>query len=142
MSRKGCEENKWAQRDQRFGAESKAMNEVLMSAIQEIARTGIVSYNWASLVHLLVFQLKNILEDSSEQFPVIPTPGLAGEATYQESCNRLYSILAQFHGPPFTVQRLCELLLSPHRHHKTKLKLLAAVDKLLSVTTIVSEHEV
>eukprot|EP00960_Hanusia_phi_P072483 767796-Hanusia_phi.AAC.4 len=155
------------------GAESKQMSDTLMSAIQEIARTGVVSYNWTSLVHLLVFQLKNILEDSSEDFPVVPAPGLAGEATYQESCNRLYSILAQFHG--FVVTSSCALLVdlsglqpslhcpevvraalvappTPQDEIETSssggqaervliLSLIRLFAQLLSVTTIVSEHE-
>ena len=37
------------------------------------------------------------------------------------------------------MQRVCELLTSPHKHHRTKLKLLAALDKLLSVTSIIPE---
>ena len=48
-------------------------------------------------------------------------------------------LLAAFDGPPFTVQRLCELLSTPHKHHRTKLKLLSALDKLLSVTSVISE---
>ncbi len=34
--------------------------------------------------------------------------------------------------PPFTIQRICELLLHPHQHHKTKRKLLYALDKVLA----------
>eukprot|EP00287_Rhodomonas_sp_CCMP768_P007901 CAMPEP_0196733682 /NCGR_PEP_ID=MMETSP1091-20130531/12634_1 /TAXON_ID=302021 /ORGANISM="Rhodomonas sp., Strain CCMP768" /LENGTH=192 /DNA_ID=CAMNT_0042077083 /DNA_START=296 /DNA_END=871 /DNA_ORIENTATION=- len=97
------------------------------------------SYKWGSLVHLLVHQLKSVLETPSEEFPIAGTVGLAGEASYEASCKRLYQVLGSFPGPPFTVQRLCELLTRPHAHHKTKQKLLFAVDKLLSVTSVVPE---
>ena len=120
-------------------SENKAMNEVLLSAIQDIARTGNVCFRWGTLVQLLVYQLRVVLETSSESHPVKQEDALAGDESYQQSCNRLYALLAQFEGPPFTVQRLCELLSTPHKHHRTKLKLLAALDKLLSVTSVVPE---
>lgn len=39
------------------------------------------------------------------------------------------------HSPPFTLQRLTELLTSPTRYHKSLGKFLRAVDKMLVVTT-------
>jgi hypothetical protein len=125
--------------DRFAAAESKAMNETLLNAIHEIARTGSVCYRWETLVQVLLFQLRVVLETGSEAHPVISSEALAGDVSYQESCNRLYTLLSAFDGPPFTVQRLCELLSTPHKHHRTKFKLLSALDKLLSVTSVISE---
>ena len=49
-----------------------------------------------------------------------------GEAGWVTSC----VARGRVRRPPFTIQRLCELLLQPHQHHKTKRKLLYALDKV------------
>lgn len=131
--------------DQFAAADKKQMSEILIFPIQEIARTGSVCYKWQSLLGVLLFQLRSVLEISPPQpdgsgNPPQEVAGLAGDGSYDESCSRLYSLLQSFEGPPFTIQRICELLLHPHQHHKTKRKLLYALDKLLSVTTIVAEQ--
>jgi len=41
------------------------------------------------------------------------------------------------HEPPFTLQRLCELLLDPGKHYSAAPKLAHALDKLLCVTSTV-----
>eukprot|EP00277_Geminigera_cryophila_P036910 CAMPEP_0173102170 /NCGR_PEP_ID=MMETSP1102-20130122/37378_1 /TAXON_ID=49646 /ORGANISM="Geminigera sp., Strain Caron Lab Isolate" /LENGTH=171 /DNA_ID=CAMNT_0013996229 /DNA_START=348 /DNA_END=859 /DNA_ORIENTATION=- len=120
-------------------SDKKAMSDILLAAIHDIARTGNVCYRWGTLVHLLEFQLRVVLETSSENYPIQSEDFLAGDGSYQESCNRLYLLLSTFEGPPFTVQRMCEILSTPHKHHRTKLKLLAALDKMLSVTSIIPE---
>ena len=49
-------------------------------------------------MHLLGFQLRVVLETSSESYPVNNEDALAGDGSYQESCNRLYTILHAFEG--------------------------------------------
>ena len=49
-------------------------------------------------MHLLVFQLRVVLESSSEGYPVNNEDALPGDASYQQSCNRLYTILRAFEG--------------------------------------------
>jgi hypothetical protein len=39
--------------------------------------------------------------------------------------------------PPFTLQRLCELLLNPQRVYRSTRKLMSALEKLLMVTTTI-----
>lgn len=129
--------------DKFAAAETKQITEILMFPIQEIARTGIVCYKWQSLLMVLLHQLRSVLEVSPQpqDGSAVEVPaGLAGDGSYDESCSRLYGLLESFEGPPFTIQRICELLLHPHQHHKTKRKLLYALDKLLSVTSIVAEQ--
>ena len=51
---------------------------------------------------------------------------------------RLLSLLQEFPNAPFTVQRLCELLLDPHRIYTTSTrKMSSAVEKLLTVSSTV-----
>ncbi|KDN52143.1 hypothetical protein K437DRAFT_254518 [Tilletiaria anomala UBC 951] len=48
--------------------------------------------------------------------------------------NRASASAAAWPSPPFTVQRLCELILEPHRHYTALPKYIAAVKRTLSVT--------
>jgi len=51
--------------------------------------------------------------------------------------SRLISTLASFDmAPPFTIQRITELILHPNRHHTKKAKYLRALDRTLTVTPI------
>ncbi|KAK7693400.1 hypothetical protein QCA50_002968 [Cerrena zonata] len=47
----------------------------------------------------------------------------------------IYSLLDNFDGPPFTIQRLCELCIYPNKHYKFIGKYLRAVEKTLLVTS-------
>ncbi|WRT67326.1 uncharacterized protein IL334_004296 [Kwoniella shivajii] len=53
----------------------------------------------------------------------------------QKELDRLVNILEDMDSPPFTLQRLSELLLDPTKHHTTFGKFLRAIEKSLLVTT-------
>ena len=70
---------------ERFAAaENKAMSETLLNAIHEIARTGNVCYRWETLVHVLLFQLRAVLETGSEAHPVISSEGEGQSETHEQ----------------------------------------------------------
>lgn len=53
----------------------------------------------------------------------------------QNEKRTIFSMLDDFEGqPPFTIQRLCELILRPTEHHHTLAKYVSALKRLLSVT--------
>lgn len=57
---------------------------------------------------------------------------------YDEMLKRLLALLHEFPNAPFTVQRLCELLLDPHRIYATSTrKVTSAFEKLLTVSSTV-----
>ena len=60
---------------------------------------------------------------------LLGAPPAEPSLTTEELCLRL----SEYGGPPFTIQRLCELLLEPRRHYRTRGKLAYACGKLLSV---------
>ncbi|RIB11868.1 PPP4R2-domain-containing protein [Gigaspora rosea] len=55
---------------------------------------------------------------------------------YKKSINKM---LDEFEKPPFTIQRTAELLLRPFQHHKTLVKWLRALEKVLMVQSSVDE---
>ena len=57
---------------------------------------------------------------------------------YDDLLQRLLTLLQDFPNAPFTVQRLCELLLDPHRIYATSTrKVSSAIEKLLTVSSTV-----
>jgi hypothetical protein len=59
----------------------------------------------------------------------------AEDGSVPEACGRVALALQHFDQPPFTVQRLCELLADPCRHYASRQKLQAAVEKLCAVSS-------
>ncbi|EIW70043.1 hypothetical protein TREMEDRAFT_14806, partial [Tremella mesenterica DSM 1558] len=62
-------------------------------------------------------------------------PGWLEEEDAKKEVDRLLQILDDLDYPPFTIQRLAELLIFPTGHHNTLGKYLRAVEKSLLVTT-------
>ncbi len=55
---------------------------------------------------------------------------------YDDVLKRLLALLMDFPNAPFTVQRLCELLVDPHRIYASSTrKLTSALEKLLTVSS-------
>ncbi|ONK54926.1 uncharacterized protein A4U43_UnF9670 [Asparagus officinalis] len=116
--------------------------EEIRSIMQVIAATGKFWHDWDILKSLLSFRLKQVLAEYPEA-QLVSDDGpqqssLFGE-TYQELVRRLDEALLSFiEGPPFTLQRLCEILLSPKDTYRSLSKLALALEKNLLVTSTLS----
>ncbi|KAF9551521.1 hypothetical protein EC957_008190 [Mortierella hygrophila] len=53
--------------------------------------------------------------------------------------DRIRGLLDAFSSAPFTIQRVCELISSPTEHHTNLIKYLRAVEKVLMITSSISE---
>ncbi|KAK8869626.1 hypothetical protein IAR55_000193 [Kwoniella newhampshirensis] len=62
-------------------------------------------------------------------------PGWIDEQEGKKELERLDKLLEEMDSPPFTIQRLAELLLQPTQYHTSLGKFLRAVEKTLLVTT-------
>ncbi|WFD20278.1 hypothetical protein MCAP1_002522 [Malassezia caprae] len=60
---------------------------------------------------------------------------LEGQAL-ERACSDVCAMLDEFDEPPFTLQRLAELLVEPHEHYHTRSKYLAALARVLSVSPV------
>lgn len=76
--------------------------------------------------------VKSIEEQGSDSPGVLgpPRPPLNTDSS---SC---HALLEQFDGPPFTIQRLSEVLLEPTKQYKQPEKLIHALERLLLVTSL------
>lgn len=107
--------------------------------LQSIAHLGVLpaGMEWAAARGVIQARLAEALAsfaaDPAAQEGPAPmeedAPWVEPELTREELCERL----EQFAGPPFTIQRLCELLLEPPRHYSTRGKFAYACGKLLTV---------
>ncbi|XP_020091305.1 serine/threonine-protein phosphatase 4 regulatory subunit 2 [Ananas comosus] len=110
-----------------------------------IAATGKFWHDWSLLKNLLSSRLKQVLAE----YPEAQTGGGVGSQqsllsdeseTYSELVRRLDEALLSFiEGPPFTLQRLCEILLSPKSTYSNLSKLALALEKNLLVTSTLTK---
>jgi hypothetical protein len=100
----------------------------LMMVLHEIARTGETSYNWPSVRSLLSTQLQNVIDSYSKISPkIVDVDGESFETRY----TRVQKYLSDFSRPPFTLQRMAELLVMPRRYYTTGAKFFLAFSKLV-----------
>ncbi|XP_068642363.1 uncharacterized protein [Aristolochia californica] len=116
--------------------------EEIRSILEVIAGTGKFWHNWNILKGVLSYRLKQVLAEYPESQKKPDTgselSSLSGEA-YPELVKRLDEALLSFEeGPPFTLQRLCEILLTPKAIYTSLSKLALALEKNLLVTTTLS----
>lgn len=106
--------------------------------LQSIAHLGVLpaGTDWTAARGAIHAQLAQVLaefaaEGQAESAPMMEEDSLQvePELTDEELCARL----EEFEGPPFTIQRLCELLLEPRRHYRRRSKFAFACGKLLTV---------
>lgn len=104
--------------------------------LEVISSTGKFWHDWDKLKSLLSFQLKQVLSEYPEaKMASEQQTSLLGE-TYQDLVKRLDEALLSFvEGPPFTLQRLCEILLSARSIYPNLSKLALALEKNLLVTS-------
>jgi len=113
-----------------FAQEGKNLTDSLCRVIMGVARTGLTCYCWEHVRVLLHFVMDKNMRDFNTQ---IPDCGEQAGSTFEERRTQILGSLDSFIGPPFTLQRLCELLLEPHIYSSTR-KYLNAVEKMFAVS--------
>ncbi|CAI5972394.1 unnamed protein product, partial [Closterium sp. NIES-65] len=105
-----------------------------LKAILEVtAVTGTVWHDWESVRELLGFTISQVLEEyETERVAGVgpPRPLPSGE-TFAELSERILSYLEAFtDGPPFTIQRICEVLLNPRATYTNLNRVAFALEKV------------
>jgi len=96
----------------------------LIPIIRNISITGVTCLPWESLKQLLLQKINKVLLEFNAKTPL---------EKFEAERNTLNQLLLNFKAPPFTIQRLCELLLAPEMYVNTK-RYAAALDKVLNVS--------
>lgn len=110
------------------------ISEELEGIVLDIARGGAAtSYPWDALCHLLARKMERVLQEFWKDSPDVKMQD--GETFEQSIIKPLMASILEPHrgGPPFTVQRLCELLVEPRRIYKSTRRFLYALQRALVV---------
>ncbi|KAB2596945.1 serine/threonine-protein phosphatase 4 regulatory subunit 2-like [Pyrus ussuriensis x Pyrus communis] len=107
--------------------------------LEVIASTGKFWHDWDKLKSMLSFQLTQVLLEYPEEKMASEQQITSLGETYPELVKRLDEALHSFtEGPPFTLQRLCEILLDAKRIYPNLSKLALALEKNLLVTSMLT----
>ncbi|KAF4380277.1 hypothetical protein F8388_024570 [Cannabis sativa] len=107
--------------------------------LEVIASTGKFWHEWDKLKATLSFQLKQVLLEYPEAKMTIEEQNASLRETFTELVKRLDEALHSFdQGPPFTLQRLCEILLNARGIYPNLSKLALALEKNLLVTSMLT----
>jgi len=103
-----------------------SITDSLRGLLVEMATCGVVRYEWKLMLPLIEAQMQAILDEYGAS---------AAGVKYLTVC------VEELTGPPFTLQRLAELLLEPKKQYSNSSKLIFALEKLLSVSTTIPKSE-
>ncbi|GFP94289.1 serine/threonine-protein phosphatase 4 regulatory subunit 2 [Phtheirospermum japonicum] len=120
------------------GQESQAMfsEEEVRDTLEKSASTGRFWLDWGKLKSILSYHLKQVLSEYPEAAMTSEQQTSSLGETFQQLVERLDNALHSFdEGPPFTLQRLCEILLSARSIYPKISKLSLALEKNLLVTS-------
>ena len=99
--------------------------------LNEVSSTGQSNVEWAQLKQIIAAKLKEVCNEYYGKVQDLGEP-------YDSILQRLLALLDEFPNAPFTVQRLCELLLDPRRvYANSTRKCMNAIEKLLTVSSTV-----
>ena len=99
----------------------------LSDIITQISNYAKILYPWRYVYTIIIVKLKEVLS-SFDQVP----DEKQEETTIMKNIDKLFTQRFK-KAPPFTLQRVCDLLSEPKKFYKTKQKFLRAIDKVLTV---------
>eukprot|EP01124_Arcella_intermedia_P004725 TRINITY_DN12707_c0_g1_i1.p1 TRINITY_DN12707_c0_g1~~TRINITY_DN12707_c0_g1_i1.p1 ORF type:complete len:232 (+),score=39.00 TRINITY_DN12707_c0_g1_i1:74-769(+) len=107
----------------------------------QIARTGMICHPWELLKPIIAHKMSLVV--SQYKYKKLQPHESKQQNQQIEDCQRelahLKDKLLNFKNPPWTLQRLCEiLLLKPETQHYSKETILFAISRLLKVTSTLS----
>jgi len=123
-----------------FNVESDGVDGFGDVILQEIARTGMICYPWELIKPIVAHKLEQVVGKYKLKKLYHPDqPTLKRLLKEQpENCLQdqleIYDKLLAFENPPWTIQRLCELLLqNPESQYRTRESVLFALQRLINV---------
>lgn len=112
---------------------------VLDEYLCHIAKTGDTLFPWHKLKPLLCRKLELVMNEFHKVSPTDDLPALPNVEVfkYDEMKEKVLEAVNCFNSAPFTIQRLCELVVDPRKHYKRTDKFMRGLEKnVLVVSTI------
>ncbi|KAF5828134.1 PPP4R2-domain-containing protein [Dunaliella salina] len=117
--------------------QNRVLTEPLKGVLAETALTGRNRYPFQlvkPLLELLLEQTLRQYEQAQAADGEGPARPVIGDESLPEALSRFRTLLHGFTKAPWTIQRLCEVLLNPTRQYRKLHKLALAIEKCLMVT--------
>ncbi|GKV20353.1 hypothetical protein SLEP1_g30491 [Rubroshorea leprosula] len=115
------------------------VEEEVRGALEVTSSTGKFWLDWDKLKNMLSFQLKQVLLEYPESKMATEQQNASLGETFPHLVKRLDEELRAFiQGPPFTLQRICEILLAARSIYPNLSKLALALEKNLLVTSTIT----
>jgi len=120
--------------------------EDLTQIIVNISKTGVSCYPWGPLKQLLTHLLHQVLqryhaktlENRKGDFNIEQAEMYKREEEeFEQKSQKFFQALSSYEDAPFTLQRLCELVLSPERIYSTSKKYFTALEKMVNITSTI-----
>ena len=107
--------------------------------LASVASTGKAVFAWSKVKPLFRRKLELIIQEFSES---CPTESLARQPNvdmfnFEQMKERIFEQLESYTGLPFTIQRLCELMVQPKKHYKRIDKYMRGLEKVMLVVSTV-----
>nr|VZI28798.1 unnamed protein product [Spirometra erinaceieuropaei] len=112
---------------------------ILEEYLREVARHGQTLIPWVHVKPLILHKFNQIVSEFVEEFS--QEDYFRGRVLSQTSLcelrQRVFDTLKSFQGTPFTIQRICELLIQPRKHYTRPDKFLRGFERTCSVVSTV-----
>lgn len=126
----------------------------LENFIEYVSKTGTYIFPWSLVKKLFLKKLNNVINNlqscmslstsdlnTSSSSTYIPNQNTANDAnSIQLIKDRIFERMQSFNNAPFTIQRICELLLKPNNHYNRIDKYLRGLEKCIMVVTTVDSN--
>lgn len=105
--------------------------------LRYVAETGNTLFQWTLVKPFIREKILNVIAEFAEQsaLPDIPPYPNVDPFNYEAMKTVLLERFDTFNGPPFTIQRLCELLSCPRKEYNRVDKFMRAVEKNILVVS-------
>ncbi|XP_025420555.1 serine/threonine-protein phosphatase 4 regulatory subunit 2 [Sipha flava] len=114
--------------------------------LRYVAKTGNTLFQWSLVKPFIREKILNVIAEFADQSALadIPPYPNVDPFNYEAMKTMLLERFDTFNGPPFTIQRLCELLSCPRKEYNRVDKFMRAVEKnilVVSTCELRSKHE-
>ncbi|CAF3134883.1 unnamed protein product [Rotaria socialis] len=114
----------------------------LEQILTEIAKTGYSSHPWEKIKPLYLKKLSVVLNEfnTESNMDKLDTHPNVDQSTFEELKSDIIERINSFENAPFTIQRLCELILSPRANYRRTDKFIRGLTKCVSVVTTIDNE--
>jgi serine/threonine-protein phosphatase 4 regulatory subunit 2 len=111
------------------------------SIVDAIVRSGKYFRPWKDLQPVIAERVGATLDAANAKYPDLSADAATGQAMFAEQRKQALEGLASFDSAPFTLQRICELVVDYESQYKSCKKLMNAMLKLVSVCSTIAPSD-